>query len=41
MFARNLPDGTWVWFGHLPEEICKALFERMDRERKARGEVQR
>ena len=32
-FARNLPDGDWVWFGHLPEATCKALFERMEHER--------
>jgi hypothetical protein len=41
MFARNLPDGTWVWFGHLPAETYKALYARMDRERKARGEGER
>jgi hypothetical protein len=28
-FARNLPDGHWVWFGDLPEETYKALFERL------------
>ena len=29
LFARNLPDGYWVWFGDLPEERCKALFARI------------
>jgi hypothetical protein len=31
-FVRNVPDGDWVWVGHLPEHIAKALFERMERE---------
>ena len=36
LFARNLPvDGYWVWFGGLPEETCKALFARLEREKAA------
>ena len=22
LYARNLPDGYWEWFGDLPEETC-------------------
>jgi hypothetical protein len=39
LFARNLPDGTWVWFGDLPEETCKALFDRMEDRRKREAET--
>ena len=31
-FVRNVPDGYWVWDGHLPEHIYKALVERIERE---------
>jgi hypothetical protein len=31
-FVRNVPDGSWVWDGDLPEHIMKALFERINRE---------
>jgi hypothetical protein len=31
-FVRNVPDGGWVWDGHLPEHIAKAPVERMNRE---------
>jgi hypothetical protein len=31
-FVRNVPDGDWVWDGHLPEHIAKALVERIERE---------
>jgi hypothetical protein len=29
LFVRNLPDGSWVWFGDLPEEICNTLEEML------------
>ena len=31
-FVRNVPDGSWVWEGDLPEHIYKALVERIERE---------
>ena len=31
-FVRNVPDGDWVWDGHLPEHAYKALVERIERE---------
>ena len=31
-FVRNVPDGGWVWDGHLPEHTYKALVERIERE---------
>jgi len=32
-FVRNVPDGDWVWVGHLPKEKAKALGERIERQR--------
>jgi hypothetical protein len=32
-FVRNVPDGSWwVWDGHLPEHIYKAVVERIELE---------
>jgi hypothetical protein len=31
-FVRNVPDGDWVWDGDLPEDIAKALYDRIERE---------
>jgi polyhydroxyalkanoate synthesis regulator phasin len=31
-FVRNLPDGDWVWEGDLPNDIAKALYDRIERE---------
>jgi hypothetical protein len=31
-FVRNVPDGSWVWDGHLPKHIAKALDESIERE---------
>jgi hypothetical protein len=33
LFVRNLPDGSWVWFGDLPKETCKALMDGFGRRR--------
>ena len=30
-FVRNVPNGDWVWAGHLPEDIARALYERIKR----------
>jgi hypothetical protein len=27
-FVRNLPDGKWVYLGHLPDDIARAVWER-------------
>jgi hypothetical protein len=32
LFVRNPPDGQWVWDGDLPEKICKAVYDRIERE---------
>lgn len=30
-FVRNVPNGDWAWAGHLPEDIARALYERIKR----------
>src|SRR5262245_61392787 len=30
-FVRNVPDGSWVWFGDLPEQTYEALMRKFGR----------